>query len=146
LPKAVENQLSMLEAARDLKLPVQDIELGNEFFWSSPPEHKQAFPTASDYASMMNDWTASLKHEFPNAKIAAVGSIPYSDDGRAKDWNSGVIGQIRGVDAITLHRYDSIIDGGIWNGTSPEAALSNVFSDWAKIVAGELKPIEKNRL
>src|ERR1700722_8796214 len=35
LPKAVENQLSMLEAARDLKLPVQDIELGNEFFWSS---------------------------------------------------------------------------------------------------------------
>ena len=146
LPQAVANQLGMLEAAHDLKLPVQDLELGNEFFWSSPDYYKQVFPKASDYASAMNEWTASLKHQFPNAKIAAVGSIPYSNDGRTKNWNAAVIGKIRGVDAITLHRYDSIVDGSIWNGAAPEAVLSNVFGDWSKIVAGEIKPIEKARL
>lgn len=145
LLQAIENQLQMLQAAHGLGLPVQDLELGNEFFWSSP-DHNQAFPKASDYASLMNEWTASLKREFPSARIAAVGSIPYSGDGRTKDWNAAVIGKIRGVDAITLHRYDSIIDGSVWNGTSPDAVLSNVFTDWSKIVSAELKPIEQARL
>ena len=145
LPQAIANQLNLLRAARGLNLPVQDLELGNEFFWSSP-DHDKAFPTASDYASLMNDWTASLKHEFPNGRIAAVGSIPYSGDARTRNWNSAVIGKIRGVDAITLHRYDSILDGSIWNNTSPEAVLSNVFVDWSKIVAGEMQPLEKDKL
>ncbi len=145
LSSAIENQLRMLMAARDLNLPVQDIELGNEFFWSTP-DYKVVFPTAKDYASTMDDWTASLKHEFPNVKIASVGSIPYQNDARTKDWNSFVIGKIRGVDAVTLHRYDSLIDTGIWDGTPPEAVLSYVFSDWAKMVSGELNPIEKDGL
>jgi hypothetical protein len=145
LHQAVENQIHMLQAAHGLGLPVQYLELGNEFFWSSP-DHQQAFPKASDYASMMNDWTARLKQEFPEATIAAVGSIPSSGDGRTKDWNAAVIGKIRGINAITLHRYDSIIDGGVWNGTPAEAVLSNVFSDWSKIVSAELKPIEQAKL
>jgi hypothetical protein len=145
LPKGIENQVHMLQAAHGLSLPVQDLELGNEFFWSSS-DHDQAFPKASDYAAAMNDWTASLKRQFPSARIAAVGSIPASGDARTKDWNAAVIGKIRGVDAITLHRYDSIVDGGIWNGTSADAVLSNVFTDWSKIVSGEVEPIEKARL
>lgn len=145
LPQAIENQLHLLQAAYDLKLPVRDLELGNEFFWSSP-DHNQAFPKAADYASLMSDWVSGLRHEFPNARIAAVGSIPYSGDARTKDWNSAVIGKIRGVDAITLHRYDSIVDGSVWNGTPPEAVLGNVFADWSKIEAGEVKSVEKAKL
>jgi hypothetical protein len=145
LSRAIANQLHMLDDAHGLNLPVQDLELGNEFYWNSP-DHNLAFPTAAAYASAMNEWTASLKHHLPNAKIASMASIPSSGDARTETWNSAVIGKIHGVDAVTLHRYDSIIGGGIWNGTSPDAVLSNVFSDWAKIVSDEVNPIEKAKL
>ena len=145
LSQAIAYQLDMLNAAHGLNLPVQGLELGNEFYWSSP-DHNQAFPTPSDYVSAMNEWTASLKRDFPNAKVASMASIPSSGDARTKSWNSAVVGKIRGVDAVTLHRYDSIIDGGIWNGTTADAVLSNVFSDWEKILSGEMNPIEKAKL
>jgi len=145
LSQAIANQRHMLDAAHALNLPVQDLELGNEFYWSST-DHNLAFPTAAAYASAMNEWTASLKHDLPNARIASMASIPSSGDARTKNWNSAVIGKIHGVDAVTLHRYDSIIDGGVWNGTSPDAVLSNVFSDWAKILSDEVKPIETAKL
>jgi hypothetical protein len=145
IPQAIANQLQMLDAAHDMNLSVQDLELGNEFYWSTP-DHNHAFPTASDYVSAMNEWTASLKRDLPNAKVASMASIPSSGDARTKNWNAAVVGEIRGVDAVTLHRYDSIIDGGIWNGTSPDAVLSNVFSDWEKILSGEVHPIEKAKL
>ena len=145
ISQAVANQLHMLEAARGMNLPVEDLELGNEFYWNSPG-YTQAFPTASDYASAMNEWTASLKRELPNAKVASMASISYSSEARTEGWNSAVIGKIRGVDAVTLHRYDSIIDGGIRDGKSPDAVLSNVFNDWTKIVSDEVNPIERARL
>ncbi len=145
LSQGISNQLRMLDAARGMTLPVADLELGNEFFWSSP-DHDQAFPTATDYAAEMETWAASLKQTYPHARIAAVGSIPSSGDARTQHWNDAVIGKIRNVDAVTLHRYDNIIDGGIWDGTAPDAALGNVFTDWAKIVSGEVRPIEKAKL
>ncbi|BDU21167.1 hypothetical protein [Dyella sp. GSA-30] len=145
LSQGVANQLRMLDAARGMKLPVEDLELGNEFFWSSP-DHDRAFPTAADYATDMNQWTARLRQDYPHANIAAVGSIPSSGDARTKNWNEAVVGKIHDVDAITLHRYDSIVDGGVWDGTAPDAVLSNVFTDWEKIVSGEVHPIEKARL
>lgn len=145
LPQGIANQLRMLDTAHGMTLPVGDLELGNEFFWSSP-DHDQAFPTATDYATAMDAWTARLKQAYPHAHIASVGSIPASGDPRTKSWNSAVIGKIRDVDAVTLHRYDSILDGGIWDGTAPDGVLSNVFTDWEKIVSGEVRPIEKAKL
>jgi hypothetical protein len=142
VPQAIANQLQMLETARAMKLPVADLELGNEFFWSST-DHDQAFPTAADYAAEMNAWTVRLKQAYPDVRIASVGSIPSSGDARTGNWNNAVIGKIHDVQAVTLHRYDSIIDGGIWDGTSADSALSNVFSDWQSIVSGEVQPIEK---
>jgi hypothetical protein len=142
LSQAITNQLDMLEAAHAMKLPIGDLELGNEFYWSST-DHNQAFPTAASYATEMNQWTASLKRAYPNANIASMASIPSSGDPRTESWNTAVIGKTRDVDAVTLHRYDNIIDGGIWDGTSADSALSNVFTDWQKVVAGEVSPIEK---
>jgi hypothetical protein len=54
------------------------------------------------------DWTARLQQDFPGATIAAVGSIPSSGDARTKEWNATVIGKIRGIDAITVHRIESL--------------------------------------
>lgn len=145
LPQAIADQLRMLDTARGMKLPVGDLELGNEFFWSSP-DHDRAFPSATDYATAMEEWTTRLKQAYPQAHIASVGSIPSSGDARTKSWNSAVIGKIHDVDAVTLHRYDSVLDGGIWDGTAPDSVLSNVFTDWEKILSGEVRSIEKAKL
>lgn len=145
LPQAMAGQLQMLDAAHSMHLPVEGLELGNEFFWSSP-DHDKAFPTAAEYASEMNEWTTTLKRAYPNARIASVGSIPSSGDARTRNWNSAVVGKIRDVNAVTLHRYDNIVDGGVWNAVSPDAVLGNVFNDWGKIVSGEVNPIEKAKL
>lgn len=145
LSQGISNQLRMLDAAHDMKLPVADLELGNEFFWGSP-DQSRAFPAATDYATEMNQWAASLKQAYPYARIAAVASIPASRPVRTQTWNAAVVGKIRDVDAFTLHRYDNILDGGIWDGTAPDAALGHVFTDWATIVSGEVRPIEKAKL
>lgn len=145
LSQGMSNQLRMLDAAHDMKLPVTDLELGNEFFWGSA-DQSRAFPTATDYATEMNQWTASLKQVYPHARIAAVASIPASSPVRTQTWNAAVVGKIRDVDAVTLHRYDNILDGGIWDGTAPDAALGHVFTDWATIVSVEVHPIEKAKL
>ncbi|HEX8955614.1 MAG TPA: hypothetical protein VF798_05040, partial [Burkholderiaceae bacterium] len=143
--QAIDNQLHMLETAHGMGLPIQDIELGNEFYWSSP-DHDRAFPEAADYAAAMNEWAARIKHAYPGARIASMASIPASGDARTGAWNGAVIGKIQEVEAVTLHRYDSIVDGGVWDGAAPEAALGNVFSDWEKIVSDEVMPIEKAKL
>jgi hypothetical protein len=145
LSAAISDQLAMLQTAGSLGLPVQKLELGNEFFWSGA-DHDRAFPTAKDYATTMNVWTKALRAEYPTARIAAVASIPYKLDARTKSWNGPVLAEIRGVDAMTLHRYDSIIDGGMYDGTPADAVLSYAFSDWAKILSGEVEPIEKKKL
>lgn len=142
LQQAINGQLRMLDAARVAGLPVQDIELGNEFFWSSP-DHDHAFPAAADYASAMKEWSPQIKRAYPSAQIAAVAAIAAHGDARTGNWNSAVVGKTGETGAMTLHRYDSILDGGIWNGTSPDAALGNVFSDWEKILSGDVVPIEK---
>ncbi len=145
LSSALRNQLQMLQAARSLNLPVEDLELGNEFFWSIP-DYQHVFPTAKDYAATMDLWISALKQEYPNAKIAPVGSIPYKNDPRTKNWNASVIGKISDVAAVTLHRYDSIIDGGIWDGTTADAVLGYAFSDWSQIVSGEVDPVQNSKL
>jgi hypothetical protein len=145
LSSAIENQLKMLSSARELGLPIANIELGNEFFWTGD-DHDAVFPAAADYASTMKLWTAKLHQEYPAATIAAVASIPYASDNRTKSWNAAVLGKVPGAHAVTLHRYEGIIDGGVWDGTPPEAVLSNAFTDWANILTGEIQPIEKNSL
>jgi len=93
LAPAIQNQLGMLSGAHRLGLPIAEIELGNEFFWTSP-DHDAAFPSAADYTSTMKAWTAKLHLEYPDATIAAVASIPYATDNRTKTWNAAVLGKI----------------------------------------------------
>lgn len=145
LSAAMDNQIQLLQAAQGLGLPVNDIELGNEFYWSEP-DHDQEFPTAKDYQQTANLWAATLKQSFPNAKLASMLSIPYPGDPRTRTWNTPVLQNIRGIDAVTIHRYDSIIDGGVWDGTPADAILSLAFTDWASVLAGEVRPAEQKRL
>jgi hypothetical protein len=145
LSSAIENQLKMLSSAHELGLPIANIELGNEFFWTGA-DHDAVFPTAADYASTMKLWTAKLHQEYPTAAVAAVASIPYATDDRTKTWNTAVLGKVLDARAVTLHRYEGIVDGGMYDGTTPEGVLSYAFTDWADIVKGEIEPIERHSL
>jgi hypothetical protein len=145
LSAAMDNQIQLLQAAQALGLPVSDIELGNEFYWSEH-DHNREFPTAKDYQLTANLWAATLKQSFPNAKFASMLSIPSSGDQRTRTWNTPVLENIQGIDAVTIHRYDSIIDGGVWDGTPADAVLSLAFTDWATIMSGEVRPAEQKRL
>ena len=147
LSAAMDYQIQLLQAAQALGLPGGDIdlELGNEFYWSGP-DHDHEFPTAKDYQLTANLWATMLKQSFPNAKFASMLSIPSSGDRRTRTWNTPVLENIQGIDAVTIHRYDSIIDGGVWDGTPADAVLSLAFTDWATILAGEVRPAEKKRL
>ena len=142
---AMDNQIQLLQAAQALGLPVNAIELGNEFYWSEP-DHDHEFPTAKDYQLTANLWATTLKQSFPTAKFASMLSIPSSGDRRTRIWNTPVLENIQGIDAVTIHRYDSIIDGGVWDGTPADAVLSLAFTDWATILAGEVRPAEQKRL
>ncbi len=145
LSAAMDYQIQLLQSAQALGLPVSDIELGNEFYWSEP-DHNHEFPNAKDYQLTANRWASTLKQSFPNAKFASMLSIPSSGDRRTRTWNTPVLENIQGIDAVTIHRYDSIIDGGVWDGTSADAVLSLAFIDWAAILAGEVRPAEQKRL
>jgi hypothetical protein len=145
LSTAMDNQIQMLQTAQGLGLPVNSLELGNEFYWSGP-DHDHEFPTAKKYALTMNLWAAALKQQFPNASFAAAISIPSKFDVRTRTWNAPVLANIKGIDAVTIHRYDSIIDGGVWDGTPSDAVLSLAFSDWSTILRGEVRPVEQQHL
>jgi len=145
LSAAMDYQIQLLQAAQALGLPVSDIELGNEFYWSEP-DHNREFPTAKDYQLTANLWATTLKQSFPNVKLASMLSIPSSGDFRTRAWNTPVLENVQGIDAVTIHRYDSIIDGGVWDGTSADAVLSLAFANWSTILAGEVRPAEQKRL
>jgi hypothetical protein len=142
---AIENQIQLLQQAQSLGLTINNIELGNEFYWSGP-DHDREFPTAKDYQLTANQWAATLKQQFPSATFASMLSIPNSGDKRTTTWNTPVLENIRGIDAVTIHRYDNILDGGVWDGTPADAVLSLAFADWAVIARGEVRPAERKRL
>ena len=105
LTSTLEEQMALLRAAKEAELPVDYVELGNEYYLSSKA-YVAKYPTAPDYAREANRWTAAIKAEFPDTKVSAVGAaVRASDDKRRKTWNGLVIPLLKGQDAISLHVY-----------------------------------------
>ncbi|HQV01753.1 MAG TPA: hypothetical protein PLO59_11360, partial [Bacteroidia bacterium] len=70
-------QMAMLYHARELNLPVRNVELGNEFY-SNDENNNLKFPTVIDYADEAISWATSIKSDAGFATnpplIAAVGA------------------------------------------------------------------------
>jgi hypothetical protein len=122
---SLSDQLAMLQAARDLGMPIRRIELGNELYFHAPLVD-QAVPSAKAYGRKATRWIRAIKRRFPDALIAAVGfggslwSPPRTRRGR---WDPGVLRTLRGEDALTFHTY--------WKpppGRLSRAKLSKVFA------------------
>lgn len=109
LTSDLPTQMDMLRSARTLGLPVQYIELGNEF---NLDENKQAFPTAQIYGKAATQWIQAIRAEFPDVRIAAVGEMPVhssflnlGSNTRRANWNSDVLQTLKGADALVMHPY-----------------------------------------
>lgn len=107
--KNLEDQISMLETAQAMGIPVKWVELGNEFYLKEN-SGKHKFETPSDYGKTAEQWIDVIKSKFPTAKIAVIGS----DE---QDWNQDVLKNAAEADAITYHIYpfpkDIIDESGI---------------------------------
>jgi hypothetical protein len=110
LTSDLNSQLDMLRTAQQMNLPVELVELGNEFYLSHPDDYVNKFPTGRDYGAMATSWIEAIRAQFPHIKIAAVGGVP--SDAAAKDrkstWNQDLLTSLKGADALTMHPYVSL--------------------------------------
>ena len=111
LSSNLDSQLEKLRQAERLGMPIEEVELGNEFYFGKK-NNKAVFPTPSSYAEAASMWAQEIKDEFPNAKVSVVGVENYGLDPlkrqrpRRRDWNQDVLPQtLRSADAVTFHLY-----------------------------------------
>lgn len=113
LTSTYEEQLAMLKYAESIGLPVEYIEMGNEYYLDDHPEkynYLTVFPETTDYTEMCRTWTAGFRKEFPEAEIALIGvnsPASWTKRPRAREWNNIVMDNIEGIecDAMTIHIY-----------------------------------------
>jgi hypothetical protein len=110
LTSDLNSQLEMLRTAQQMDVPVELVELGNEFYLSHPDDYVTKFPTGRDYGTTATSWIEALRAQFPHIKIAAVGGVP--SDPSAKDrkatWNQDLLTSLKGANALTMHPYVSV--------------------------------------
>ena len=139
LTSTLDSQLAMLHHAQQLGLPVNYVELGNEFYL--PGNGVDKFPSGAAYGSLATIWAAAIHKDFPNAKVAAVAApemIPFywntKPDPRQSTWNYSMFTTLKGVDAVTLHIYDS-------GGNSFEKMFGMAFTQMNGLKGDELQTL-----
>lgn len=115
---ALDSQLAMLHHAKDIGLPVGNIELGNELYATVYDEqahplsevNMQGFLDAPDYYATATQWAQQIKTDFPDVKISLVNTVVRSSDvtnqNRYYDWNRDLAAVDLGdIDAMSMHYY-----------------------------------------
>lgn len=113
LTSTYDEQLAMLKYAQSIGLPVEYIEMGNEYYLDDHPENYNyltVYPETTDYTDMCRVWTAGFRREFPKARISLIGvntPASWTKRPRAREWNTVVMNHMEGIacDAITIHIY-----------------------------------------
>ena len=125
LTSTLPDQLLLLHTAQQLGIPVRYVELGNEFYLATST-YLKVFPTAASYASTVARWAPAIRAAFPDAEIAAVGSLPQNT-AREKSWNSTLL-SVAGadIDAVTLHDYVTPIG----KHSDPAQVLATAQTSW----------------
>jgi hypothetical protein len=100
-------QLTMLQAAQQMGVPVKFVELGNELY-NSNADYTSFFPSVQSYIAKVNVWIAAIKSAFPGVQVGVVGfahTAPVSV--RSVNWNQEVLAGVHGESAMTFHTYFS---------------------------------------
>lgn len=118
-------QISGIRAMRSQGVAIRMLELGNEMYDSTRSDVMEAYPSPMDYALKMANWTAELKREFPDVRVAVIAARARKDLARLAEWNAGVFKVPGTWDAATIHVYAPLASV-----TSPEhfpALLAGAF-------------------
>ena len=133
---ALQSQLAMLRYAQQIGLPIERIELGNEFYaavydTSTYPLNEvqmQGFLDAGNYYTTASSWAQQIKAEFPSAQIALVDtvvrSIDVTNQNRKYFWNRDLnAGDLSAVDALIQHYYT---DAGLLDPQNTSGSLAEI--------------------
>lgn len=133
---ALESQLAMLRYAQQIGLPIERVELGNEFYAAVYDEQTYAlsevqmrgFLDAADYYSTATTWAQQIKSEFPSAKVALVDtvvrSIDVTNQNRKYFWNRDLNAlDLSAIDALTRHYYS---DAGLLDLQDVSGSLAEI--------------------
>ncbi|AAZ28726.1 putative Ig domain-containing protein [Colwellia psychrerythraea] len=101
LTRDLQHTLDGLADATAKSLPINRIELGNEFFLKDEA-YVDMFPSGQDYVSKADIWTDAIKAIYPHVEIAYVSTM--KKDPRSLEWNEK-ISQCTKCDAIIIHTY-----------------------------------------
>ena len=119
----LDEQLDALHRAEALGIPIERVELGNEFYIDDfEPLVIEKYPTSVEYAEDANRWAAAIKADFPKAQVAVIGHASDSSRGgsRSRGWNQGMLPLLSSdIDAVTIHTYANAAvgprpQGGTW--------------------------------
>ncbi|HEY9809166.1 MAG TPA: hypothetical protein V6D13_07470 [Halomicronema sp.] len=130
LTSDLKSQIQMLEKAKKIGIPVEYIELGNEFYFNIK-NYNTVFPTPRSYAQTANQWITAIKQKFPDVKTAVVGAIPIPQrSGRLQNWNKAILSPVlQNAEAITLHLY--------WENGLNSSSSTPFINEEIPIVLGE---------
>jgi len=112
MTSSLSYQMEMLSAALKLGLPVQFVELDNEFYLGEE-FYVNKYKTGVEYGVECNKWITEIKKEFPNVKIAVIGNSVREGAAkkekafaqRGQSWNHDVLSVIKNADGMTFHVY-----------------------------------------
>ncbi|CAA6695223.1 MULTISPECIES: hypothetical protein [unclassified Lentimonas] len=147
----LEDQLKQLHRAKAMGMPIQYVELGNEYYFgpgAEPLVHVK-FPTPESYAEGANKWAAAIKRDFPEAQVAAVGTAGVSKgtSERRETWNARVAPMLSDdVDAMTMHPYSGIgmfagrPASGHWGNEAQQQKQRELLQDPAAVQHAILTP------
>ncbi len=145
----IQNQVQFLQSAVANGIVVDRVELGNEFYLSgyapgaNGSDYSQRFPTAASYAQQANGWVSALRSTFPNLRIAAVGADATGNNApRREGWNAGVLANLAGVDALTLHPFIRVTNAS----ATPQSLLALPYRRIQNLSANEFAAIASRGL
>jgi hypothetical protein len=103
------DQVGMLRAAQQLKLPITRVEIGNELYGGA---FQQAFPDGTAYGKTVAAYVRALHHDFPGVQVAAD-AVLHPTTTRQRQWNSEMLAAATGSgapDAVIMHDYPGLTD------------------------------------
>jgi hypothetical protein len=137
-------QVAMLEAARQLGLPVEYVEVGNELY-SNGPGFAQAFPNGAAYARTVSIYVQALHRAFPGVQVAAD-AIPFPVGPRQQSWDQELRAGATGPgapDALVVHFYPGLYQRPFTSSDLPVlfADAYSSISELAGVLRGLGKPV-----
>jgi hypothetical protein len=115
----LQESLDALAQAQSEGLPIQYVELGNEYYLGVT-DYTQTFSSGVPYGQLCQTWIPAIKAQFPGVKCGIVGTMRTATS-RMSTWNAEVLSACNNYDAVIIHTYKS---------SAIEPAMAAAAGDW----------------